>query len=225
MSAVDLPYRYIAHRCQGFESPENSEASLRKALVSRAHEVELDLYASGSDGFVASHWPPWLTGGSCSRMTLESLMRVFGELGGRKGLRLDLKSVGSEERLLDLLRKWPFYERITVMSRSPSALVRLRRQEPPIRTSLSLVLTGSRFVDSLLYSRAMTALTDRFGENQVSLTLASLSGAYSMQLIDRAVTETAELVVCVRSELQAQTLSARGVSVFLSKVPLPVGDA
>lgn len=211
--------RYIAHRVQGYGHPENSEAALRAALASTADEVELDIRLTRNGLFLASHWPLALRS-SEGRLDLESILRIARENAGDKHLRLDLKTVGEEARLLRTVQDAGMLERVTFMSRNTTTLRRIIEGERHARISRTIILSGLHAtVDRQLYRHALEH-SAHLQASPVPLTLARLGGQYSRDIILSAVQRDAELVVCVQSQHETEQLIALGVRMFLSNRPL-----
>lgn len=209
----------ISHRARGFGFPENSEAALSAALKSATSEVEIDLYRSASGEYLASHWPLWLTG-QRGKMSLQELIDCFRgsvEGGSQKGLRLDIKSVGGEDLLLKRVLEAKILASVTFMSRHVEALAAILRQAPVARISQSIVLSGvSETVDWFLYRSAIES-GEKAGINRNSVTLFSLLGSYSNKIVEEALSNASEVVVCVSSTTDLNRLKALGVQAFLAK--------
>ncbi len=79
---------------------------------------------------------------------IPTLEGVFECLDARIGLVLDTKerNVGIEEEIVRMARAHRMLERVTVSSRIPAILRRIKELEPAIQTSLRSILPGWRFL-------------------------------------------------------------------------------
>ena len=147
--------RVISHRCQGFGAPANSKTALCAALSSSAHEVELDFRLTRDGSFVAAHFPWYRTSrGKFLRvaatthsraqddglLTLTDALDIISEHSSHKGRRLEVKSRGAEEALLDAVRSRGLSERVTIVSWHSDSLRTLRSLDPTIRLGYSFLI-------------------------------------------------------------------------------------
>ena len=207
---------YIAHRIQGFGHPENSIAALRAALDSHADEIELDLRRTGDGRFVASHWPTAF-GSKEGLLELDTVLALYRAQNAGKGLRLDLKTSGSEATLVSAVRDAGMIDYTTFMSRNPRTLARIRKADSNAKLSRTIVVTGlGDWLDWPLYRlRAKTGAALR-KDGKLSITLAKLFGSYSPRIVTDALSSATEVVVCVTSNAEIERLRTWGVRSFLS---------
>ena len=145
----------ISHRCLGFDSPANSKTALCAALSSSTHEVELDFRLTRDGSFVAAHFPWYRTpGGKFLRvaattqsraledglLTLTDALDTISKHSSHKGLRLEVKSRGAEEALVDEVRSRGLSERVTIISWHSDSLRRLHSVDPTIRLGYSFLM-------------------------------------------------------------------------------------
>ncbi len=154
-NASGHPLRVISHRCLEFSAPANSKAALRHALASSVDEVELDFRLTVDGSFVAAHLPWYRTPDGRFRRVITTTASMAHEHGlltlsealesvtdhvSSKRLRLEIKSRGAEDVLLDVVRAHGLSERVTFISWHIDSLQRLRRLDPTIRLGYSFLM-------------------------------------------------------------------------------------
>ncbi len=163
----------IAHRGASSSTPENTYASYEKAMEEGAVAIETDLRVTREGRVVIMHdrTVDRTTNGSgrVRKMTLPQLSEldagswfdsrfakeriptlegVFECLDARIGLVLDTKErdVGIEAEIVRMARAHRMLERVTVSSRIPAILRRIKELEPAIQTSLRSISPGWGFL-------------------------------------------------------------------------------
>jgi glycerophosphoryl diester phosphodiesterase len=152
---IQKKLRIITHRCMGFGALENSAVALRAALSSSVDEIELDFRTTRDGELVASHFDLFFDMQGVPRivsrstlienqrhglMSLKDCLELFREHGQDKRLRIEVKSRGVEQRLVDALTHYRLAERVVVVSWSVGALRVFRELSPTLELSLSYMM-------------------------------------------------------------------------------------
>lgn len=174
LSQRGRPLRVIAHQCLGFNAKPNSAAALHAALESSVDEVELDFRLSRDGSLVAAHLPWYrsadgrlhrvaaVTASSAREhglLTLADALTMVSKDASHKRLRLEVKSTGSEEIVLNAVQSHGLSERVTIVSWHSDSLRRLRSVDSHIRLGYSFLIGcqgGGRV--PLCFPRALPAL-------------------------------------------------------------------
>ena len=145
-------YRIIAHRCLGFDAPENSEDAFDKALRSNVDEVEIDVRLTKDQRFVLCHDPFYRgTDGvirqvsrttlkqarSVGLLPLETALSRFAAAGSTKRIAIDVKVRSELDQLVSLIRKLDLCNRVVIISWDQATLKRIHQIEPIIELSFS----------------------------------------------------------------------------------------
>jgi glycerophosphoryl diester phosphodiesterase len=130
LRAEGRPLR-IGHRGAPGLAPENTIASFLAAIERGVDLVEMDVVADHAELLIA-HGSESLNDES---PTLAEALELVAER--RVGAILDLKSLGIEGRVVELLRDRELLDRTAVASFDPAAVRRLKELEPSLTTGLS----------------------------------------------------------------------------------------
>ena len=130
-------------------------AALQVALSSDVDEIELDFRGSHDGKLVASHLdlyfdtrgvPRFVSRGDLldhqrhGLMSLDDCLRIFSERGQGKKLRIELKSKGAEQHVVDAVTSRGLADRVVLVSWSVGTLRRLREIAPSVELSLSYIM-------------------------------------------------------------------------------------
>jgi glycerophosphoryl diester phosphodiesterase len=156
----------IAHRGSSAHAPENTLAAFRLAAEQHADAIELDVDLTRDGHVVVMHDATidrTTNGQGCvTDLTLEEIRRV--DAGSWKGAQfagecvpllsevfeavgqqllinieikgMTLRSTGLEARVIDVIKRYDFFERIIISSFNPLALLRVKRLEPRVACGL-----------------------------------------------------------------------------------------
>ncbi len=146
----------IGHRGAPAVAPENTLPAFRAAVAAGVDLVEFDVLGLSGGELVVAHshdldevshgaTPGTLLGLTLAEArevapdlpTLDEALRYFVEEAPRVGVHIDLKELTAAEDLVAALRRFALVERTLVTTFHWSALRRIRRAEPGLRTGVS----------------------------------------------------------------------------------------
>ena len=221
----------IAHRGASMVAPENTLASIKKAVIDGADWVEIDVQETADGKVVVFHdsdfkrvggksltlWDarsdqlPGIDIGSWfgpqfSKETTPSLIDVLEVCRGKSGVLIELKYYGHnkqlEQKVVDIVEKAGMEDQIMVMSLSYSGVQKVRKLRPTWKIGLlSTVALGD-----------ITQLdVDFLGLN---------SRAATKRLIDRAHQNDIDIYVwTVNDPIDISTMTSRGVDGLITDAP------
>lgn len=213
-------HTYIAQRCEGYGHPQNSEFALISALASEADEVEIELQKLSDGSIITGHTPLWMRNSTEAVMNLETMMNVLKERNSRKGLRIDIKSSGFEEVVVNAIVSANLQAKVTFTSNNLEALKKLKSLSPTSSLSYRIVVGGYlSFLDWGTYQKSIKAI-DSNEYKDIGVTLESSFGVASRKIVADCL-KHGRNVTCVVSQIdQAHALAEIGVTTFLSSSPL-----
>jgi glycerophosphoryl diester phosphodiesterase len=123
----------IAHRGVHRDRAENSIDSFAAAIDLGADAVEFDVVLVAGSLAVAHSARERRT----DSPLLDDALRFFAEEGRGAGLHLDLKSVGSEARVVEALHAWCLVDRTLISTSHASSLRAVRHHGPDLQLALT----------------------------------------------------------------------------------------
>jgi glycerophosphoryl diester phosphodiesterase len=142
----------IAHRCLGFDEPENSLKAVQLALRSPVTGIEIDVRLTKDLKWVVIHNPfhkseersvirvHERTYGQLRRevIPLDTVLALFAAYPTEQ-LFIDVKDVGEEKQIIKMLHHYGIADRAVIIAWEPEILRRVHERDPAAKIGLSYV--------------------------------------------------------------------------------------
>jgi glycerophosphoryl diester phosphodiesterase len=197
----------IGHRGAAALAPENTLASIERAIEVGVDMVEVDVVPLADGTLVLAHDPP---GGPGNLPTLDEALALVADRGVE--VMLDVKGPGYERALVEAVQRAGLVERTLVSSCFPAAMRHVGQLEPALRRGLTYPF--DRFGVS---SRRLLRPATRAGLAALRATLPRRIG----RLLARADASVATLNYTVISAAVVRSCHAHGAQVLAWTVDDP----
>ncbi len=225
----------VAHRGNSSEAPENTRAAVRSAILAGADAVEIDVYSTLDGELILSHdntvnrctngtgdvkysqseYLRSLDAGYSKQFStkfagekMPFLREVLEEIKGKVTLVIEIKQIGIEEKVLQLLNETGTRDQVVIIAFAPEILAKFHDIAPDIPTS---VLTYSHKTLEEIIGLAAKAKT-----RSVDLNF----GLCSKEIVTALVTKGYSVWAWTVDEPKTmQELVNKGVSVITTNTP------